>query len=120
MKTTTLLFLLTIAQLKTAYSQISKDTSICITHHQAKTINLIVNRLQYMESKDSINQDYLKLKDNRIQVLNERIELRESALIGANTKLMELERQNKKQKFKIICYKIALIGSAVLYLYLSI
>jgi len=33
---------------------------------------------------------------------------------------MELERQNKKQKFKITLYKIALIGSAVLYLYLSI
>ena len=120
MKTTTLSLLLTIALLKTAYSQTLKDTSICITAHQAKTINLIVNRLQYMESKDSINQDYLKLKDNRIQVLSDRVELRETALIAANTKLMELEKQNKKQKIKIKLYKIALIGSAVLYLVLSI
>ena len=73
-----------------------------------------------MEAKDSINQDHLKLKDNRIQVLSDRVELRESALIAANTKLMELEQVNKKQKIKITLYKIALIGSAILYLSLSI
>ena len=73
-----------------------------------------------MERKDSITVDHIKLKNNRIDALNEIIKIRETSLIQSNTKIMEQEKLIKKQKFKILIYKIALIGSAVVYFFLSI
>ena len=73
-----------------------------------------------MERKDSITVDHIKLKNNRIDALNEIIKIRETSLIQSNTKIMEQEKLIKRQKLKILAYKIALIGSAMAYLVLSI
>lgn len=73
-----------------------------------------------MERKDSITVDHIKLKNNRIDALNEIIKIRETSLIQSNTKIMEQEKLIKRQKLKILAYKIALIGSAMAYLVLLI
>ena len=73
-----------------------------------------------MERKDSINSNHIRLKNNRIEALNDIIKIRETSLIQSNTKIMEQEKLIKRQKLKILAYKIALIGSAMAYLVLSI
>ena len=73
-----------------------------------------------MEAKDSINQDIIKIKTAQSNELKQIIELRSNQLVAANTELIEKDKLIKKQKLKILAYKIALIGSAVAYFLLSI
>ena len=113
MRTIILFLLLMIAPLSQTFSQTSKDTSICISAHQAKTINLIVNRLEYMEAKDTLTTSLLKLKEDKIAVLNNIISIREEALVYSNTKLTEAEKQIKRKNLELFIYKTALIGSAI-------
>ena len=102
-----------IAPLSQTFSQTSRDTTICISYHQAKTINLIVNRLEYMEAKDTLTTSLLKLKEDKIVVLNNIISIREEALVYSNTKLTEAEKQIKRKNLELFIYKSALIGSAI-------
>ena len=73
-----------------------------------------------MEAKDSINQDIIKIKTAQSNELKQIIELRSNQLVAANTELIEKDKLIKRQKFKILAYKIALIGSAMAYFLLSI
>ena len=73
-----------------------------------------------MESKDSINKDLIKIKTAQSNELKQIIELRSNQLVAANAELIEKDKLIKRLKFKILVYKIALIGSAVAYFLFSI
>lgn len=73
-----------------------------------------------MEAKDSINQDIIKIKTAQSNELKQIIELRSNQLVAANTEIIEKDKLIKRQKIKILIYKIAIIGSAFAYFLLSI
>ena len=66
-----------------------------------------------MEAKDTLTTSLLKLKEDKIVILNLIISMREEALVYSNTKLIEAEKHIKRKNLELFIYKTALIGSAI-------
>lgn len=73
-----------------------------------------------MEAKDSLTTTLIKLKDDKIAVLNSIIGIREESLIYSNTKLIEAEKKIKRKNLQLFIYKTALIGSIITLIVISL
>lgn len=73
-----------------------------------------------MEAKDSLTTTLIKLKDDKIAVLNSIIGIREESLIYSNTKLIEAEKKIKRKNLQLFIYKTALIGSIITLILISL
>ena len=73
-----------------------------------------------MEAKDTLTTSLLKLKEDKITILNLIISMREDALVYSNTKLIEAEKQIKRKNLELFIYKTALIGSLITIIFILI
>jgi hypothetical protein len=90
------------------YGQTLTDSSICITHHQAKVINLAFNELTRMINLDSVSKEQLGTKDLKIAQLQKINQLRSDQLSKSNQQVIQLEQDLKRLRVKIVAYKIAI------------
>jgi hypothetical protein len=73
-----------------------------------------------MEAKDTLTTSLLKLKEDKITILNLIISMREDALVYSNNKLIEAEKQIKRKNLELFIYKTALIGSLITIIFILI
>ena len=73
-----------------------------------------------MEAKDTLTTSLLKLKEDKIAVLNNIISIREEALVYSNSKLNQVEKQIKRKNLELFIYKTALIGSLITIIFILI
>ena len=90
-------------------AQTWKDSTISITHRQAKTINLAFNELTRMINLDSVSREQLGTKDLKIAQLQKINQLRSDQLISANLQLASKDKEIKQLKVKIVACKIAIL-----------
>jgi hypothetical protein len=90
-----------------------KDTCICISHHQAKVINLAFNELTRMIALDSVSKEQLGTKDLKIKQLQAINNMRSNQLIDANIEITTLKKELKIKSIKIAVYQVALLASLV-------
>ena len=88
------------------YGQTWQDSTISISHRQAKTINLAFNELTRMIKLDSVSKEQLGTKDLKIAQLQKINQLRSDQLSKSNQQVIQLEQDLKRLKAKILVYKI--------------
>lgn len=94
-------------------SQTLTDSTICITHHQAKVINLAFNELTRMIQLDSVTKEQLGTKDLKIAQLQAIDSMRSDQLIKANLQLAAKDKELKQLKVKIVLCKIAILATSL-------
>ena len=114
------LFIIFLTALKTnSYSQIVKDTAICLTRQQVKIINLAFNQLDKMTALNSEKDTLIAKKDAQIAMWKKLEEVRATMLIEANKELDTKNTEIRKLRYTIWAYRVGIIG-AVLVTYLLV
>ena len=114
------LFIIFLILAKTnSYSQIAKDTAICLTRQQVKIINLAFNQLDKMTALNTEKDTLIQKKDAQIAMWKKLEEVRATMLIEANKELEVKNTEIRKLRYAIWAYRVGVIG-AVLVTYLLV
>jgi hypothetical protein len=108
-----LLFIFLILLSSYSYSQILNDSTICLNPKQVKVINLAFNDLKKMNELNDTKDTLLTLKEKRIEILKFQLDTRSNQLIEVNVDHMRLEKDNKRLKFELLCWKIASVTGII-------